>query len=487
MNRTPGLFRAAAFIIGMGCASSAFATAGYFMLGYGAKSMGMAGAVVSNPQDSIAAASNPAGMALVGQRVDAGLRFFSPIREAQIDTSAYGATFDVDDKSRRNLFLIPNIGFTRMVNDRLWWGFTVFGNGGLNSTYDRNIFDETFVVFGAYAGGGPAGAAAIPEGTTTPAATTFPGGPPSASDQVGTLGVDLAQSIQALSVAFKANDAHTIGASLLVGVQRFSARGLGNFQCFTTTVASNPGGNPSCAFGVADLPSPYLTDNNSDWSYGAGVRVGWIGDITPSLTLGASAASKIYMTEFDDYRDLFAEQGDLDIPANFALSATVKATPKLNLSFDFQRILYEGVASISNPGPVASPGGPFFPAGSGPLGADNGLGFGWEDTNIYRIGAEYAYDNDWTFRAGFAYNDQTIPADQVLFNILAPAVIRKHATLGFTYSPDSSSEWSFAYMHALSETTRTAASPFSIPGVVDVPAEISMYQNSVDLSYSLKF
>ncbi len=30
-------------------------------------------------------------MALVGERVDAGLRFFSPIREAQINTSAYGA------------------------------------------------------------------------------------------------------------------------------------------------------------------------------------------------------------------------------------------------------------------------------------------------------------------------------------------------------------------------------------------------------------
>ncbi len=61
------------------------------------------------------------------------------------------------------------------------------------------------------------------------------------------------------------------------------------------------------------------------------------------------------------------------------------------------------------------------------------MGFGWEDTNVYRIGADYRYDNNWTFRAGFAYNDQTIPADQVLFNILAPAVIRKHATLGFTY------------------------------------------------------
>ena len=491
MKQTLGLVRAVVFVCGMVCATAASATAGYFMLGYGAKSMGMAGAVVSNPQDAIAAASNPAGMALVGERVDAGLRFFSPIREAQINTSAYGdlanpVTFDVQDESRRNMFLIPNIGFTRAINNQLSWGFTIYGNGGLNSTYDRNIFDQTFVVFGAFGQGGPAAAAQVPQGTTTPDAVAA-GQLPAANANVGTLGVDLAQSIQALSLAYRANQAHTVGASLLVGVQRFSARGLGNFQCFTTSVANNPGGNPSCAFGVADIPSPYLTNNNSDWSYGAGVRVGWIGEITPALTLGASAASKIYMTEFDDYKELFAEQGDLDIPANFALSATFKATPKLNLSFDFQRILYEGVNSISNPGPVASPGGPFFPPGGGPLGADNGLGFGWEDTNVYRIGFDYRYDNQWTFRAGYAYNDQTIPDDQVLFNILAPAVIRHHATVGFTFRPNANSEWSFAYMHALKDDVRDPASPFSVPGVVDVPAEISMYQNSLDFSYSLKF
>lgn len=490
MNKTRGLIRAVAFVGGMACASAASATAGYFMLGYGAKSMGMAGAVVSNPQDAIAAASNPAGMALVGQRVDAGLRFFNPVREAEIDTTAYGATFDVADKSRRNLFLIPNIGFTKSLSDRLWWGFTVYGNGGLNTTYDRNIFDETFVVFGAFGAGGPGAAATVPEGTTTPVALA----PNPANANVDTLGVDLAQSIQALSIAYKASEAHTLGASLLIGVQRFSARGLGNFQCFTGSVATNPA-NVNCpTTGVATVPSQYLTNNNSDWSYGAGIRLGWIGDITPMLTLGASAASKIYMTEFDDYRELFAEQGDLDIPANFALSATFKASPKLNLSLDFQRILYEGVNSISNPGPVASPAGPSTPTPPIPpcpncewLGLDNGMGFGWKDTNVYRIGAEYMYDSNWTFRAGFAYNDQTIPEDQVLFNILAPAVIRKHATVGFSYRPDSSMEWSFAYMHALSETTRTAASPFSITGVVNVPAEISMYQNSVDISFALKF
>ena len=69
----------------------------------------------------------------------------------------------------------------------------------------------------------------------------------------------------------------------------------------------------------------------------------------------------------------------------------------------------------------------------------------------------------------------------MLFNILAPATVQKHATAGFTYRPNHTSEWSFAYMHAFEQTVRTAQSAFG------VPASIKMYQDSLDLSYSLLF
>jgi len=256
-------------------------------------------------------------------------------------------------------------------------------------------------------------------------------------------------------------------------VQRFSARGLGNFQCFTKSVKNAP----PCPFGAAE-PSDKLTNNQSDWAYGAGVRVGYLGEVLPRLTLGASISSKIYMTKFDKYEELFAESGDLDIPANFTLGATFKATPKLNVSFDFQRIFYEGVNSISNPGPEY---GPSLPSSDAWLGTKNGMGFGWKDINVYRLAAEYNYDEHWIFRTGFSYNDQPIPDSQVLFNILAPATVQKHATVGFTYQPDKKSEWNFAYMHAFKETVQSSQTAFGIPG------SISMYQNSVDVSYSYKF
>jgi long-chain fatty acid transport protein len=492
MKKIPGWLKAVSAVAGLSVTGMASATTGYFGLGYGAKAMGIAGAVVSNPQDTATIAVNPAGMTAVGERVDVGLRFFNPNREAVLKTTAVGGTFDVADDSRRDLFLIPNFGFNLKIRDNLWFGFNNYGNGGMNSTYDRNLYDEAFAVLGAAAQGipgfcdpatAPPGGCAqfVPEGTKT--------GLPNTS----TLGVDLAQAIFAPTLALKVNEQHSVGASLLIGVQRFSARGLGNFQCFTNSVATNPANAATCPQGFAAVPSTKLTGNNSDWSFGAGVRVGWLGEVHPNVTLGASVSSKVYMSEFDDYAELFAEEGDFDIPANFTLGATFKATPKLKISLDYQRILYEGVNSISNAGPIfnALAGQPTPPSfdvtqpGGGPnsewLGRDDGMGFGWEDINIYRLAAEYDHNDQWTFRVGFAVNDQPIPDDQLLFNILAPAVIEKHATVGFTYRPDKQTEWSFAYMRAFSEDVTSSQTAFGIPGAIE------MDQNSVDVGYSYKF
>ncbi len=195
----------------------------------------MAGAVVSNPQDTASIAVNPAGITAIGERVDAGLRFFMPNREAELNTSALSCPgcapigFDVDDKSRRNLFLIPNFGFNLKLRDNLWFGFNNYGNGGMNSTYDRNLYNEAGSALAAATGRAP--------NPAPPPATLPPFSPPEGLafplPNTGTLGVDLQQGIFAPTLAMTVKEKHSIGVSLLIGVQRFSARGLGNFQCFT--------------------------------------------------------------------------------------------------------------------------------------------------------------------------------------------------------------------------------------------------------------
>lgn len=62
-------------------ASAAHATNGYFAHGYGTKNKALAGGGAALPQDAMIAATNPAGMVWVGDRMDLGAAIFSPLRE----------------------------------------------------------------------------------------------------------------------------------------------------------------------------------------------------------------------------------------------------------------------------------------------------------------------------------------------------------------------------------------------------------------------
>ncbi len=74
----------------IGITQYANATDGYFSEGYGVKSQSMGGVGIALPQDALAAASNPAGMALIGDRIDIGLTWFRPEREATLSNTGGG-------------------------------------------------------------------------------------------------------------------------------------------------------------------------------------------------------------------------------------------------------------------------------------------------------------------------------------------------------------------------------------------------------------
>ena len=76
MTRLPlrPTFLAAALVTSL----PALATNGTMPHGYGIKAQGMGGASIALPQDALAAANNPAGMALVGNRLDLGLAVVMP-------------------------------------------------------------------------------------------------------------------------------------------------------------------------------------------------------------------------------------------------------------------------------------------------------------------------------------------------------------------------------------------------------------------------
>ncbi|MBT9567639.1 MAG: outer membrane protein transport protein [Thiobacillus sp.] len=415
--------RVFAFMALAGLAGSAYATNGYFSHGYGMKAKGMAGAATTNTDDAFGGANNPASMAYAGNRLELGADVFSPRRTASNTGGSVNGSVDSDS----NYFLVPELAYNRMMNPNLALGVTVYGNGGMNTDYAA--------LGGAF-------------GTTN-----LLGGQ-------GSLGVDLMQLIIAPTAAFKIAPNHSLGVSPLIGYQRFAATGIGSFS----QISSN---------------SSSLSDNGHDDAWGYGVRVGYLGKVTPTVTIGAAYASKMDFQEFDKYKGLFAEQGDFDIPENYSLGVAWQATPVVKLALDYQRINYGGVKAVSNPSNNYTLGA------SGSLGSNNGAGFGWSDIDIWKLGVEYKYSPKLTLRAGISHNDNPIngsDAAEATFNILAPAVIKNHATLGFTYTLASGDEVTMAYMHGFKNDV-SGARPAGFGGGTD---KIEMYQNSLGIQYSWK-
>ncbi|PKO61411.1 MAG: long-chain fatty acid transporter, partial [Betaproteobacteria bacterium HGW-Betaproteobacteria-17] len=263
----------------------------------------------------------------------------------------------------------------------------------------------------------------------------------------GALGIDLMQLIVAPTLAYKVAPNHSIGISPLIGYQLFKADGLGG------------------------------PTSEHDDAFGYGVRVGYLGKITPTVTIGAAYASKMNFEEFDKYNWLFLENGDFDIPENYNLGVAWQATPAIKLALDYQRINYADVAAIGT-----------APA----LG-----GFGYDNMDVWKLGVEYKHSPKLTLRAGYSHADSPIKgaslADcmagsancgETTLNILAPAVIEDHVTLGLTYTLASGNELTMAYMHALKN--KVSGQGFDGGGAPTGINSIQMYQNSLGIQYSWK-
>jgi len=267
-----------------------------------------------------------------------------------------------------------------------------------------------------------------------------------------------------------------VGVSPLFVVQGFRSNGLESFGGFTKTFVES-------GFTV---PADNLTGNGTDYSFGGGLQVGaLIKNIADVVDFGISYRSKIYMDEFDEYSDLFAEDGDFDIPPTFWAGFAYHPTNNLTLLFDFQRIWYEDVEAVSNDiqnlyaCPSAGMGGTDIESC---LGGDNGGGFGWRDINILKFGVQWEQSSQNIFRLGYSHSDQPISSDQVLFNILAPGVIQDHITVGYTRVLDDNSEISFLLMHALKESVE-GVSAFDPTQTI----ELEMQQFELGVSWAKKF
>lgn len=435
--------------------SPAYATNGMLMTGYGFRSQAMGGVGIAYGRDSLSVGSNPANAVNTGMRGDMGVGIFNAERHAMVGCGSAPTTsgctspgpeaspfrFYGNVESDNKYFIMPEMGFTMPINEQLHVGMAFLPNGGGNTTYRENFFSYQ----------------------ATSGALAYP-------NRAKTLGVDMMQLIAPITVAYKLNEHHAVGVSLNLAETRFRAYGLQAFPQFGTTVLS----------GNLLSDSDHLTDNGFDYSYGAGLRLGWLGSFMDDrVSVGLTYASKTYMTKFDKYRGLFAGQGSFDIPENYGIGIAVKPAKNLTIAADVVRINYAKVPAIGNRGPGTGVGTAGIPSASDTatlLGLDNGMGFGWTNQTVYKLGVNYGLNERWQLRAGYNYGKSPIPDDQLTFNTLAPATTEKHYSVGFTYKANDNLEVTGTYVYAAPHSQRAINQ--NILGAVG----LDMHQNLFALS-----
>jgi long-chain fatty acid transport protein len=289
---TPSRTRALLVLTLLAVASPALATNGYFSSGYGTPQKAMAGACVALPLTTLGPATNPAADAFV-LGYDASVGFFMPDRGYTVtgNPSGYPGTVGlVPGKydSSTSLFVVPSVGANWKLGESMTFGVAIYGNGGMNTTYDDAAF---------YA---------------------------------GRTGVDLSQLFLAPTLTYRLGANHAIGITPILAYQRFQAEGLASFGAFSSAPAS-------------------LTNNGHETSLGWGGKIGYLGKLAPWLNVGASYQLRTRMGEFEDYEGLYAEQGDFDVPSTWTAGIAVMPVEPLTIAVDVQRINYSEVKSVANP------------------------------------------------------------------------------------------------------------------------------------------
>ncbi len=421
------------------------ATDGYFSHGYGTAYKSFAGAGTALFRSSLIAAFNPAGIAFANKKIrfDVSMAAFSPARSYAVSGDDYGFLMPLPlgkvesgtDFMGLPFFIIPSFGMSYQLDTKNSLGIVIYGNGGMNTSYDTTIYvnpDKPEI------------------------------------DVSSPTGVNMSQLFIAPVYSRKIHENHALGIGPIIAYQSFEAYGLEAFD------------DPDFS-----LFPGFVTNNGVSNSFGAGVHIGYQGRINKRLSMGAAFQSPVFMSAFEEYKGLFADEGDFDIPMNWNVGAAFELIPeKLTLIADFKQIRYSSVNSVGNPmtlenmlPPHSSPNPEYLP-----LGSENGVGFGWEDMNIFKGAMEYKLNPKMNVRGGYSFANNPVPKSEVLFNILAPGVINTHISGGFSYQFENQKEITLAVTYALPNQI-SGENPMMI-GSVDQNIELEMKQLEFEIGFS---
>ncbi|OHC82540.1 MAG: aromatic hydrocarbon degradation protein [Sideroxydans sp. RIFOXYB12_FULL_59_6] len=394
----------------------------------------------ASAEDATTIFFNPAGMSrLDGSQISVGGAFIKPSAQysgtisglAPLQTAGTGTGGDAG-----GLAFVPNMYYTRQVDDKLHVGVGINAPFGLQTDYDA----------------------------------TWMGRFQAVKSKIQTINLNP-------SISYDVSDSLSVGAGL-------------NYQHISgelTSVTNYSAAIYQATAGATAIPNleglSTLTGSDSAWGYNFGALY----NLSEKTRLGAAYRSQIKYSLKGDVK--FANRPallaaglpdqaislDITMPDSFSMSAVHQYSDKLEVMADASWTGWSVFKTLD----VKKTNGASLSAAT----PEN-----WKDTWRVSVGTSYHYSEQWTARAGVAF-DQA-PVSDAYRTVRIPDADRTWLSLGGQYKPSSASTLDFGYAHLFVKSGAMNQSATANPELSGKGYLVGSYSSSVDIvsvQYGYKF
>lgn len=223
------------------------------------------------------------------------------------------------------------------------------------------------------------------------------------------------RTVVAPTISFPWGERGTISTTAVLAYQRFASIGLGIADA-----------------GLAPSPTTFAA---RDTSYGAGVRVDGNYRLTDRLAWSAGYQTRVGMDAFRNYRGVYGDPGNFDIPAQANFLVSYALTPWMSVDVGVDRVMYSEIKPFTSSG---------FPIRFLALLGD-GLSpnFAWQDLNVYSAGWTLHNRTIGEFQLRYTTQQQPEPTSALLRSALEPDIARYAVSMAWSRATGNHSRFSF--------------------------------------------